>query len=73
MPPVVLRYGFAKVPSSEEFPRESLMCKGRKLCTESYVYDAEECDPHDAGGSRVFAKCHSQMDISYNVAIQVSS
>lgn len=77
MPPVVLRYGFARVNSPEEFLRESLLSKGRKLCTASYVYNAEESDPHEAGGprsSRVTAKCNSQVkDMSYDVAIQVSS
>ncbi|XP_077532385.1 uncharacterized protein LOC144162228 [Haemaphysalis longicornis] len=77
MPPVVLRYGFARVNSPEEFLRESLLSKGRKLCTASYVYNAEESDPHEAGGprsSRVTAKCNSQVkDMSYDVAIQLSS
>lgn len=50
------------------------MDKGRKLCTARYVYDVEECDPQDAGSSRVTAKCHSQVkNIPYNITIQVSS
>lgn len=73
MPPVILQYGFSCIVFADGHFCNSVLSKGRKLCTANYVYGVEETVYGGNLDSEIAAKCHSQVkQASYDVKVQVS-